>query len=93
MFYLRILSLAIAGFVATAAAPASASSHYRPYPLVKCGPDSAYLCKLRGSFADTPFHYNLAIYPGCLKPVRSGRRGGGWDLVVVCGSPDRQMIW
>lgn len=94
MFRSQIFSLAAAAasFVALTA-PASASAHHRPFPLVMCGPQSAYLCKLHGSFADAPFHYNLAIYPGCIRAANSGRRGAGREWVVVCGSADRQMVW
>ena len=46
-----------------------ASAHGRLYPLTRCGPDLGHLCRIHGYFNSAPFHYNLAIYPGCIKTV------------------------
>ena len=58
----------------------------RSYPLTRCGPDLAYLCPIHGYFDLTPFHYSLAIYPGCIKvlPVETPR-GTERRPVLVCG--------
>lgn len=64
----------------------AASARGRPYPLTRCGPDLAYLCPIHGYFDMTPFHYNLAIYPGCIRPVAvETPRGTGRRLAMVCG--------
>ena len=85
---------AAAIFAALAVMPNTASAHKRLYPLTPCGPDLAYLCRLHGSFDSVPFHYNAAIYPGCIKTVAietpngtEHRRG------IVCGAPQRPIVW
>ncbi|QDL98027.1 hypothetical protein [Rhodopseudomonas palustris] len=85
-----IISLVFSSAAVAASEPASARN--RLYPVTTCGPDQAYLCKLHGSFDDPPFHYNLAIHPGCIKTVSKGRRYGR-EYVIVCGSPERPMVW
>ncbi|MGY3451433.1 hypothetical protein [Bradyrhizobium sp. USDA 4353] len=63
------------------------------YPLTECGPDLSRLCRLRGAFEATPFHYNLAIYPGCIRRV-AVETPHGWQhrRVLVCGAPERTMV-
>lgn len=87
--------IALAGIVMMLAGAFSpASAHGRLYPLTRCGPDLAYLCPLRGHFDDAPFHYNLAVYPGCIKTVVVDTpQGPKRRKAVVCGAPDREMIW
>ncbi|WP_257170258.1 hypothetical protein [Bradyrhizobium sp. SRS-191] len=64
------------------------------YPLTECGPDLSRLCRLRGAFDATPFHYNLAIYPGCIRRVAvETPRGVRYRRAVVCGAPERAMVW
>jgi hypothetical protein len=64
------------------------------YPLAECGPDLSQLCRLHGAFDSTPFHYNLAISPGCIKRVAiETPRGVRYRRAVVCGAPDRPMVW
>ena len=71
----------------------SSSADARPYPLTPCGPDLAYLCPLHGSFETRPFHYDLAIYPGCIRSVYVRTRSGVKRRhELVCGSWDRQQI-
>lgn len=71
--------------------PSSSFAHVRHhplaryYPLTRCGPDLSYLCRLHGHFDMQPFHYNLAIYPGCIGTERRP--------VLVCGTPNREMVW
>ena len=60
----------VAVFVAALGSISSeASARGRLFPLTRCGPDLAYLCPIHGYFDMAPFHYNLAIYPGCIKVV------------------------
>ena len=63
-----------------------ASARGQLYPLTRCGPDLAYLCPLHGYFDLAPFHYNLAIYPGCIKTVRvETDHGVERRRAIVCG--------
>jgi hypothetical protein len=63
-----------------------ASARGRLYPLTRCGPDLAYLCPIHGFFDQTPFHYNVAIYPGCIKVMRVETPSGiKRRRVLVCG--------
>ncbi len=91
----HITKVALAGVVMMLAGfstPASANG--RLYPLTRCGPALAYLCPLRGYFANPPFHYNLAVYPGCIKTmIVDTPNGPRHRKTVVCGAPDREMIW
>ncbi len=85
-----------AAFVAVLGAiPNEASAaRERLYPLTRCGPDLAYLCPIHGYFDQPPFHYKLAIYPGCIKTVPVETPYGiERRRVVVCGAPSRAMIW
>jgi hypothetical protein len=63
-----------------------ASARGRLYPLTRCGPDLKYLCPIHGYFDQIPFHYSLAIYPGCVKvvPVETPH-GIERRRVLVCG--------
>jgi hypothetical protein len=71
-----------------------ASAHGRLFPLTRCGPDLGYLCRLHGYYTSAPFHYSLAIYPGCIKMVTVDTPNGvERRRAVVCGAPDRPMIY
>ena len=72
----------------------TASAHGRLYPLTRCGPDLAYLCPIHGYFDSPPFHYNLAVYPGCIKvvPVQTPY-GVERQRTIVCGAPERAMVY
>ena len=71
-----------------------ASARGRLYPLTRCGPDLAYLCPIHGYFDQPPFHYNLAIYPGCIKTVRVETPAGvERRRAIVCGAPERPMVY
>jgi hypothetical protein len=71
-----------------------ASARGRPYPLTRCGPDLAYLCPIHGYFDQPPFHYSLAIYPGCIKTVAVETPNGIQRRhTIVCGAPERSMVW
>lgn len=88
--------IAIAATVAVAAMALSApaEARHRLYPLTQCGPTLEHLCPLRGAFEGAPFHYNLAIYPGCIKTVAvQTAYGVERRRAVVCGAPAREMIW
>lgn len=87
--------IALAGMIMLLAGLSTpASAHGRLFPLTRCGPDLAYLCRLHGYFADAPFHYNTAIYPGCIRTVTVDTPyGPRRQQAVVCGAPDREMIW
>jgi len=83
----HVTKIAVAAIVAVLAGVSGpASAHGRLYPLTRCGPDLAYLCPIHGYFDSAPFHYSLAIYPGCIRVVDGHR-------VVVCGAPERPMVW
>ena len=92
----RIARIAVvAGFVAALGSISSeASARGRLYPLTRCGPQLDYLCPIHGYFDQPPFHYNLAIYPGCIKvaPVETPH-GIERRRALVCGAPERQMVW
>jgi hypothetical protein len=85
---LAILVSALFGF----AEPSSA--HAGRYPLTPCGPDLSHLCRLHGYFDTPPFHYHLAVYPGCIRvaPVQTPY-GVERRRVLVCGAPARPMVW
>jgi hypothetical protein len=91
----QITNIAVAAIVAVLAAMSSpASAHARLYPLTRCGPDLAYLCPIHGYFDSAPFHYDLAIYPGCIKVARVQTPSGvERRRVLVCGAPERAMVW
>lgn len=76
------LAAAVASLVMVTGASARSK-----FPLVQCGPGNAYLCKLHGYYTDPPFHYDLAIYPGCLKRERvQTPHGVRYMDVLVCGT-------
>ncbi|MGJ4931099.1 hypothetical protein ACQR1I_33550 [Bradyrhizobium sp. HKCCYLS2038] len=85
-----IAAAAFAVVFADATSPALARGNY---PLTECGPDLGRLCRLHGAFDATPFHYHLAIYPGCIRRVAvETPEGLRYRRAVVCGAPDRPMI-
>jgi hypothetical protein len=75
-------------------ASSAASARGGLYPLTRCGPDLAYLCRIHGYFDSPPYHYRLAIYPGCIQtvPVQTPE-GVVRRRAIVCGAPDRPMVW
>jgi hypothetical protein len=74
--------------------PSEAYARGGRFPLTRCGPELAYLCPIHGYFDQAPFHYNVAVYPGCIKWVRvETPYGVERRRTVVCGAPERQMIW
>jgi hypothetical protein len=91
----HVTKIALAGIIMILAGLSTpASARGRLYPLTRCGPDLASFCRLHGNFADPPFHYNTAIYPGCIKTVVVDTPyGPSRRKAVVCGAPDREMIW
>jgi hypothetical protein len=93
MSYVR--KVAIAAVVAALAGISNtASARGGLYPLTPCGPDLAYLCRIHGYFDSAPFHYNLAVYPGCIRvlPVQTPY-GVERRRTIVCGAPERTMVW
>jgi hypothetical protein len=77
----------VAAIITVLSGPSNeASAGGRLYPLTRCGPDLAYLCPIHGYFDQIPFHYSLAIYPGCIKvvPVETPH-GIEHQRVLVCG--------
>jgi hypothetical protein len=49
---------------------------------------------MHGTFSSAPFHYNLAVYPGCIKTVRvETPYGVERHRAIVCGAPERTMLW
>jgi hypothetical protein len=88
-----IVAIMVAVFASIGTAN-QASARSSLYPLTRCGPDLAYLCRIHGYFDDAPFHYNLAIYPGCIKRVAfETPHGVRYRRAVVCGAPPRTMVW
>jgi hypothetical protein len=87
--------IAVAAFiVALCGMSDAASARGRLYPLTRCGPELGYLCPIRGYFNEIPFHYNVAIHPGCIKvlPVQTPN-GIEHHRTIVCGAPERPMWW
>jgi len=88
----KIVGTALIILLASLTEPAAARE--RLYPLTRCGPGLTELCWMGGYFGGSPFHYNLAIHPGCFKaanvrtPTGVERR-----VLLVCGAPEREMIW
>jgi hypothetical protein len=80
------IAIAAAFVAALGGISSEASARGRLYPLTRCGPDLAYLCPIHGYFDQAPFHYSLAIYPGCIKvvPVETPR-GIERRRTIVCG--------
>jgi hypothetical protein len=72
----------------------AASARGRLYPVTRCGPDLAYFCPIHGYFDQVPYHYQLAVYPGCIRvaPVQTPH-GIERHHVLVCGAPERPMVW
>jgi len=88
----KIVSAALVILLAGLSEPAAARD--RLYPLTRCGPDQAYLCRLHGRFEGAPFRYNLAIYPGCFRTATVQTPAGvERRLMMVCGAPEREMVW
>jgi hypothetical protein len=81
--------------IALGSVPSNASArHGRLYPLTRCGPQLDYLCPIHGFFDQPPFHYKLAIYPGCIKVVSVETPYGIESRrALVCGAPERSMVW
>ena len=93
----HVSKLALAAAVVTVvlgSLPGDASARGGRFPMARCGPDLAYLCPIRGYFDQAPFQYKVAIYPGCIKvmPVETPY-GIQRQRVLVCGAPERPMIW
>ena len=83
---LRIALSAVVVAISVGGLTGSASARHRMYPLTRCGPDLAYLCPIHGYFDSAPFHYNLAIYPGCIRTeVVETPYGPRRRPVLVCG--------
>lgn len=87
--------ITVAAFVAASSGMSSeASARGRLYPLTRCGPDLAYLCHIHGYFDQAPYHYSLAVYPGCIRLVPIETPNGIVRRpALVCGAPERQMVW
>jgi hypothetical protein len=87
--------IALAAFVAALGGISdTAFAHGRLYPLTRCGPNLDDLCPIHGYFDQPPFHYNSAVYPGCIR-VLSVQTPYGIERrrTIVCGAPERSMIW
>ncbi|WP_425601273.1 hypothetical protein [Bradyrhizobium ontarionense] len=90
----KVTRIAAAALVAALAGASSQVWARGLYPLTECGPDLSRLCRLHGAFEANPFHYNLAIHPGCIRRVAvETPRGVRYRHAVVCGAPDRPMVW
>jgi hypothetical protein len=71
---------------ATGSMLTDASARGRLFPLTRCGPDLAYLCPIHGYFDQPPFHYSLAVYPGCIQmQLVETPNGLRRRPVLVCG--------
>jgi hypothetical protein len=83
--FLKVAFAAAAVIILLGSLQSEASARGR-FPLTRCGPGLAYLCPIHGYFDQPPFHYSLAIYPGCIQtqlvetPAGMRRRP-----VLVCG--------
>jgi hypothetical protein len=94
MSYFAKITIFAAFVAALCGVSSEAFARGRLYPLTRCGPDLAYLCRVHGYFDQAPFHYNLAIFPGCIKVVPIETPSGiVRRRALVCGAPERQMIW
>jgi hypothetical protein len=90
----NVIRIAAAALVTALAGQAEPVAARGLYPLTACGPDLSRICRLHGAFEATPFHYNLAIYPGCIRRVAVETPEGVQYLrTVVCGAPARPMVW
>ena len=80
------VALAVAAIAVVLGVASDASARGSLYPLTRCGPDLAYLCPLHGYYDAAPFHYNLAIYPGCIRTqIVDTPEGARRRRVLVCG--------
>ena len=88
----KIAAAALIALLGALSNPAEA--RVRHYPLTRCGPDLAYLCPIHGYFDGPPFHYRVAVYPGCVGtgPVETPR-GVRNRPVLVCDVVQRPMVW
>jgi hypothetical protein len=90
----NVIRIAAVALVMGLAGLSSQASARGLYPLTECGPDLGRLCRLHGKFEAPPFHYNLAIHPGCLRRIAVATpHGVQYRRVLVCGTADRQMVW
>jgi hypothetical protein len=91
----QITKIAAAAILAAIVSlPSSASAQRRLYPVTRCGPDLAYLCRLHGSFDSVPYQYNAAVRPDCIKAIEVETPNGvERRIAVVCGSPQRPVVW
>ena len=83
-----VVLVALTGFAS------AASARGRLYPVTRCGPDLAYFCPIHGYFDAVPFHYHVAVHPGCIRvvPVETAH-GIVRRRALVCGAPERPMVW
>ncbi len=93
----QVSKIAFAAAVVTAtlgSLPSEAYARGGRFPMTRCGPELAYLCPIHGYFDRAPFHYNVAVYPGCINWVRAETHYGvERRRVIVCGAPERPMVW
>ena len=83
---LKVAFAAAAVAVAGLSLSSDADARGGLYPLTRCGPHLAYLCPLHGYYDAPPFHYNLAIYPGCIRTeIVDTPEGPRRRRVLVCG--------
>jgi hypothetical protein len=86
IFRIALAAIVVAISVGGLTSTASARHRHGPYPLTRCGPDLAYLCPIHGYFDAAPFHYNLAIYPGCIRTeMVETPYGMRRQPVLICG--------
>jgi hypothetical protein len=91
-FHKIAVAAALTVMLAGLSGPAAARG--RLYPLTQCGPGLSYLCPIHGRFDGAPFHYNLAIRPGCIRTVDvQTPEGLERRRAVVCAAPEREMVW
>jgi len=94
MSYATKIAIVTAFVAALGGISNEASARGRLYPLTRCGPDLTYLCPIHGYFDQPPFHYNVAVYPGCIKTVPlKTPYGVERRRAIVCGAPERAMVW
>lgn len=94
MSYSVRIAIFFVSVVALGCLSGEVSARGRLYPLTRCGPDLAYLCPIHGYFDQAPFHYGLAIHPGCIKfATVETPHGIERRPTIVCGAPERTMIW
>jgi hypothetical protein len=94
MSHVTKIAIVATFFAALGGISNEASARGGLYPLTRCGPDLAYLCPIHGYFDRAPFHYKVAVYPGCIKWVRvETPYGVERHRTIVCGAPERPMVW